>query len=88
MRGIAGTRSPGETALCSGKNRGDAQEIIVQSRIRYYKEKSECSGIEDRTKEKEAVRHVRNVFLTWLSKGLENKTHCGKTEDGRVFLHM
>jgi uncharacterized protein (TIGR02677 family) len=28
---------------------------------------------------------VRDVFLTWLSKGLENKSHRAKTEDGQVF---
>lgn len=29
--------------------------------------------------------HVRDTFLTWLSKGLENKSHRGKTEEGQVF---
>lgn len=29
--------------------------------------------------------HVRDVFLTWLSKALENKNLCGKTEDGQVY---
>lgn len=29
--------------------------------------------------------HVRDTFLTWLSKGLENKSHRAKTEDGKVF---
>lgn len=29
--------------------------------------------------------HVRDVFLTWLSKGLENKSHRAKTEDGFVY---
>lgn len=28
---------------------------------------------------------VRDTFLTWLSKGLENKSHRAKTEDGQVF---
>lgn len=28
---------------------------------------------------------VRDVFLTWLSKGLENKSHRAKTEDGQIF---
>ena len=28
---------------------------------------------------------VRDTFLTWLSKGLENKAHRAKTEDGKVF---
>lgn len=28
---------------------------------------------------------VRDVFLTWLSRGLENKSHRAKTEDGQVF---
>ncbi len=94
------------------------QEILIQPRIRGYREKSRRSGIEDRTREKEAVRQamvrrleeerillksyihhgrlefaalpqiepqVRDIFLTWLSKGLENKAHCGKTEDGQAF---
>lgn len=94
------------------------QEILLQPRVRNYKEKSKRSGIQDRTKEKEAVRQamllrleeerrllksyikndrlefaslpeiepqVRDVFLTWLSKGLENKSHQAKTEDGQVF---
>ena len=29
--------------------------------------------------------HVRDVFLTWLSKALENKSLQGKTEDGQVY---
>ncbi len=29
--------------------------------------------------------HVRDVFLTWLSKALENKNFRGKTEDGQVY---
>lgn len=29
--------------------------------------------------------HVRDVFLTWLSKALENKNLKGKTEDGQVY---
>ncbi len=94
------------------------QEIVIQPRIRSYREKSKRSGIEDRTREKEAVRQamvrrleeerrllksyiqdgrlefaslpeiepqVRDIFLTWLSKGLENKMHRGKTEDGQAF---
>lgn len=28
---------------------------------------------------------VRDVFLTWLSKGLENPSHRAKTEDGRIY---
>ena len=28
---------------------------------------------------------VRDIFLGWLSKGLENKSRRGKTEDGQVF---
>ncbi len=28
---------------------------------------------------------VRDIFLTWLSKGLENKSHRAKTEDGQIF---
>lgn len=28
---------------------------------------------------------VRDIFLTWLSKGLERKSHRAKTEDGKVF---
>ena len=28
---------------------------------------------------------IRDVFLTWLSKGLENKAHRAKTEDGQAF---
>lgn len=94
------------------------QEIIIQPRVRNYREKSKRSGIEDRTREKEAVRQamvqrleeersllksyiqdgrlefaalpeiepqVRDIFLTWLSKGLESKTRRGKTEDGQTF---
>ena len=29
--------------------------------------------------------HVRDVFLLWLSKALENKKHRGKTEEGQVY---
>ena len=29
--------------------------------------------------------HVRDVFLTWLSKALENKELRGKTEDGQIY---
>lgn len=93
-------------------------EILVQPRVRGYREKTRRSGIEDRSGEKEAVRQamvrrleeerillksyirdgrlefaslprieprVREIFLTWLSKGLENKAHRGKTEDGQAF---
>lgn len=96
----------------------EPQEIIIQPRIRNYREKSKRSGIVDRTGEKEAVRQamvrrleeerrllksyiqdgrlefaslpeiepqVRDIFLTWLSKGLENKMRRGKTEDGQAF---
>lgn len=28
---------------------------------------------------------VRDVFLAWLSKGLENKAHCAKTENGQMY---
>lgn len=92
--------------------------ITVTPRVRNYKEKAKRSGIEDRSKEKEAVREamiarlkeerdllrsyirdgklefaalpeitpqVRDVFLTWLSKGLENKQHRAKTEDGQAY---
>lgn len=94
------------------------QEVLIQPRIRGYREKSRRSGIEDRTREKEAVRQamvrrleeermllksyirdgrlefaalpqiepqVRDIFLGWLSRGLENKAHRGKTEDGQAF---
>lgn len=33
----------------------------------------------------ELTPQVRNVFLFWLSKGLENKHHRAKTEDGQVY---
>lgn len=33
----------------------------------------------------EIESHVRDVFLTWLSKALENKSLQGKTEDGQVY---
>jgi len=33
----------------------------------------------------EITPRVRDVFLAWLSKGLENKSHRAKTEDGRVY---
>lgn len=29
--------------------------------------------------------HVRDVFLVWLSKALENKSFRGKTEDGQIY---
>lgn len=29
--------------------------------------------------------HVRDVFLLWLSRALENRQHVGKTDDGRTF---
>lgn len=33
----------------------------------------------------EITPQVRDVFLTWLSKGLENASHRAKTEDGRIY---
>lgn len=33
----------------------------------------------------EIAPQVRDIFLTWLSKGLESKTRRGKTEDGQAF---
>ena len=33
----------------------------------------------------EITPQVRDVFLTWLSKGLENKNHYAKTEDGQMY---
>ncbi len=105
-------------SINSGVYEEEPQEIMIQPRIRNYKEKAKRSGIEDRTKEKEEVRqamlqkleeerrllksyiqnnrlefaalpviepHVRDTFLTWLSKGLENKSHRAKTEDGQIF---
>lgn len=33
----------------------------------------------------EITPQVRDVFLTWLSRGLENKSHQAKTEDGQVY---
>lgn len=33
----------------------------------------------------EITRTVRDVFLAWLSKALENKDGKGKTEDGKKF---
>ena len=33
----------------------------------------------------ELTPEVRDVFLTWLSKGLENKNYCAKTEDGQKY---
>lgn len=92
--------------------------ITIMPRVRNYKEKARRSEIEDRSKEKEAVRQamiarleeerrllksyikdgklefaslpeitpqVRDVFLTWLSKGLESKQHQAKTEDGKRY---
>ena len=29
---------------------------------------------------------VRDIFLLWLSKALENKNHCGKTEEGKKYF--
>lgn len=105
-------------SINSGVFDEEPQEIVIQPRIRNYKEKSKRSGVEDHTKEKEAVRQamvqrleeerrllksyiqngrlefaslpeiepqVRDIFLTWLSKGLENKMRRAKTEDGQVF---
>lgn len=106
-------------SINSGVFDEEPQEIIIQPRVRNYREKSKRSGIEDRTREKEAVRQamvrrleeersllksyiqdgrlefaalpeiepqVRDIFLTWLSKGLESKTRRGKTEDGQTFF--
>lgn len=94
------------------------QVVTVMPRIRTYKEKAARREIEDRSREKEAVRRaliarqqeeqrlmksyirsgrlefaslpeltpqVRDIFLSWLSKGLENKSHRAKTEDGQLF---
>ena len=105
-------------SINSGVFDEEPQEIIIQPRVRNYREKSKRSGIEDRSREKEAVRQamvrrleeersllksyiqdgrlefaalpeiapqVRDIFLTWLSKGLESKTRRGKTEDGQAF---
>jgi len=105
-------------SINSGVFEEEPQEILIQPRVRNYREKSKRSAMQDRTREKEAVRQamlerleeerrllksyiingrlefaslpeiepqVRDVFLTWLSKGLENKSHRAKTEDGQVF---
>ena len=29
--------------------------------------------------------HVRDMFLLWLSKALERKDHCAKTEYGQIY---
>ena len=105
-------------SINSGVYEEEPQEILIQPRIRNYREKAKRYGIVDRTQEKEQVRqamiqrleeerkllksyikdsrlefaalpeiepHVRDTFLTWLSKGLENKSHRAKTEDGQIF---
>ena len=105
-------------SINSGVYEEEPQEILIQPRIRNYREKAKRYGIVDRTQEKEQVRqamiqrlederrllksyikdgrlefaalpeiepHVRDTFLLWLSKGLENKSHCAKTEDGQIF---
>lgn len=105
-------------SINSGVYEEEPQEIVIQPRTRNYREKAKRSGIEDHSKEKEAVRQamiqklederkllksyiknnrldfaalpviepqVRDIFLTWLSKGLENKKHRAKTEDGQAF---
>ena len=43
-------------SINSGVFDEEPQEIIIQPRVRNYREKSKRSGIEDRTREKEAVR--------------------------------
>lgn len=105
-------------SIYSGVYDEKPSELMIQPRIRTYKEKSKRTEITDHTKEKEAVRlemlrkleeerkllksyiknnrlefaslpeiepQVRDVFLTWLSKGLESKSRRAKTEDGRIF---
>lgn len=105
-------------SINSGVYEEAPHEVTIVPRVRTYREKSMRSGIDDRSKEKEAVRkemiarieaekallqsyisngrlefaalpeitpQVRDVFLTWLSKGLENKSHEAKTEDGQKF---
>lgn len=105
-------------SINSGVYEEAPQEIMIQPRIRNYREKAKRQGIVDRTREKEEVRqamiqrleeerkllksyiknnrlefaslpeiepHVRDTFLTWLSKGLENKSRRAKTEEGQVF---
>lgn len=105
-------------SIHSGVFEEPPQEILLQPRVRTYREKSKRCGIRDCTREKEAVRQamlqrleeergllksyikdgrlefaslpeieprIRDVFLTWLSKGLENKNRRAKTEDGQVF---
>lgn len=92
--------------------------MTIQPRVRTYKERIARSGIEDKTREKEAMRQetirriekekrilesyiqdgrlefstlpeisagVRDTFLLWLSKALENKYYRAKTEDGLVY---
>lgn len=106
-------------SINSGVYEEAPQEIMIQPRIRNYREKAKRQGIVDRTREKEEVRqamiqrleeerkllksyiknnrlefaslpeiepHVRDTFLTWLSKGLENKSRRAKTEEGQVFI--
>ncbi len=105
-------------SINSGVFEEPPHEILLQPRVRTYKEKSKRCGIRDSTWEKEEVRQamlarleeerrllesyiregrldfaslpeiepqIRDVFLTWLSKGLENKAHRAKTEDGQAF---
>ena len=105
-------------SINSGVFEEPPHEILLQPRVRTYREKSKRCGIRDSTWEKEEVRQamlarleeerrllesyiregrldfaslpeiepqIRDVFLTWLSKGLENKAHRAKTEDGQAF---
>lgn len=105
-------------SINSGVFEEEPHVVTVTPRVRNYREKSKRTGIQDRRKEKEAMRqatirrieeertllksyihdqqlefatlpviepHVRDVFLTWLSKGLEHKDMQAKTEDGKRY---
>lgn len=110
---------PRETESINSGVFGERPHVVtIVPRVRSYKEKAKRSGMEDRSREKEAVRRgmiarleeerrllksyiksgrlefeklpeltpqIRDVFLGWLSKGLENKSHRAKTEDGQIF---
>lgn len=55
----------------------EEERILLQSYIK--------NGSLDFAALPEISSHVRDVFLLWLSKALENKSLQGKTEDGQVY---
>lgn len=115
---IRGDFVRGTESINSGVYDEEPFEILIQPRVRTYKEKTARSSIRNYEAEKEEIKRremerlleeqrllsgfivdgcldfaslpvigpqVRDTFLLWLSKALEQKSRRAKTEDGSVY---